>query len=459
VFRAVGGAARLAGVGIAALAGAAALAVREFTKQEDAERSLTAALQNQGQATEDNIRRIQEYASELQKATTIGDEAAVEIMSMGLNMGIQASRIEEATTAAVGLSRAYKIELRAAMLLVARASQGQTQMLTRYGIILDSAMSPQERFNALLKIGAANFGLAEAEAGTMSGRLAQARNSFGDLLETFGGAIVRGLHLTERFRQLSKGLDDLRQRLDSENTLQNWAEGANRALDVTASLIRDIFAGGELRATAFRDLGDLVRAAFSDAGNALLTILTQGAAFVGGLIADGFKTAVTDYFAVKKEAEAAFEAKSTPLERTLLGPSGQKAAIAQEASRIRAERAAAAGRSSVQAAIQAGVLSGQSRTGAALRAIARARGVDSVSATPSAVAPGTAPAVAGPLGGGEGGSGRFNQIDLGRVFEMAYERGGRADPQIAKLDEIKNEMEGVKDMLGKVFRVTEEGAA
>jgi hypothetical protein len=67
--------------------------------------------------------------------------------------------------------------------------------------------------------------------------------------------------------------------------------------------------------------------------------------------------------------------------------------------------------------------------------------------------------VAGPLGGGEGGSGRFNQIDLGRVFEMAYERGGRADPQIAKLDEIKNEMEGVKDMLGKVFRVTEEGAA
>jgi hypothetical protein len=56
VFRAVGGAARLAGVGIAALAGAAALAVREFTKQEDAERSLTAALQNQGQATEDHGR-------------------------------------------------------------------------------------------------------------------------------------------------------------------------------------------------------------------------------------------------------------------------------------------------------------------------------------------------------------------------------------------------------------------
>ena len=55
VFRAVGGAARLAGVGIAALAGAAALAVRAFTKQEDAEAALTAALQRQGQATQENI--------------------------------------------------------------------------------------------------------------------------------------------------------------------------------------------------------------------------------------------------------------------------------------------------------------------------------------------------------------------------------------------------------------------
>src|SRR5690606_38370605 len=112
-------------------------------------------------------------------------------MSLGASLGrLSGEQLQEATRAAVGLSRRLKIDTTAAMRLVARAAVGDTAQLRRYGIVLEENLTPQEKFNELLNIGAESFVLAEGEAKTFGGRMQQVKNSLGDLMEDVGRQIA-----------------------------------------------------------------------------------------------------------------------------------------------------------------------------------------------------------------------------------------------------------------------------
>jgi hypothetical protein len=168
----------------------ATISVKAFAEEEDALNRLQAALANTGSVTDGAMERYRAFASEVQKATVYGDELIIGTMAYGHNLGIQASQLEDAAKAAAGLAAKYRLDLQTAMMLLGRASQGNTMMLKRYGITLDDTLTPQEKFNQLLKIGASNFGLAEAEARTTSGQLKQLKNQFGDLQEEIGAALA-----------------------------------------------------------------------------------------------------------------------------------------------------------------------------------------------------------------------------------------------------------------------------
>jgi hypothetical protein len=112
-------------------------------------------------------------------------------MAYAKNLGVTTNKLEEATTAAIGLAAKYRLDLKTAFMLVGRASKGQTQMLTRYGIVLDESLTAQEKFNAILKIGADNFYLAEAAAKETKGAIIQLKNEWGDLQEQIGEKYIR----------------------------------------------------------------------------------------------------------------------------------------------------------------------------------------------------------------------------------------------------------------------------
>jgi hypothetical protein len=164
--------------------------VRAFMVQEEATNALSAALRNIGANAELAMPSLKKFAGEIQKQTVYGDEAIEKMMAYGLNLGINADQIKAATTAAAGLAAKYGIDLSSAMQLVGRASQGQTQMLARYGIILQDGLTKEEKFNELLRIGADNFGLATAQTDTLSGKLSQLSNIWGDLKEGIGAVLV-----------------------------------------------------------------------------------------------------------------------------------------------------------------------------------------------------------------------------------------------------------------------------
>lgn len=148
---------------------------------------------------------LKNFTSELQSATIYGDDFLMDQMAIGINMGITSDKIKEATKAAIGLAERYRIDIKTAMQLVARAGNGQTSMLTRYGIVLDESLSKQDKFNAVLKLGADGFKIAEEKAATFGGRLKQQGETWGDLKEEIG----RFLGNLFRFKELSVWFRDL----------------------------------------------------------------------------------------------------------------------------------------------------------------------------------------------------------------------------------------------------------
>jgi hypothetical protein len=160
-----------------------------FGEQEQAIAKLNQALQDLGAGGQ--LAGMQAYAAELQKLTTVGDEAALGMMQLGASIGrLSGEQLKKATQAAIGFSKAYGMELNAAMLLVAKAAQGNSEALSRYGIQLDKGLSDQEKFNEVLRRGAEAFRVAEAEAGTYSGRMAQLKNALGDVREEIGARLA-----------------------------------------------------------------------------------------------------------------------------------------------------------------------------------------------------------------------------------------------------------------------------
>ena len=114
--------------------------LKAFMEQENAVNAYSSALRNLGFEYQARTREANAFASEMQKITKYGDEMTVSAMAQGIKLGIDPSQIQQATKAAMVMAEKYGMDLPSAMMLLGRASQGQTQMLTRYGIVLDETL-------------------------------------------------------------------------------------------------------------------------------------------------------------------------------------------------------------------------------------------------------------------------------------------------------------------------------
>lgn len=162
--------------------------------QEEAVSSLNAALRNTGLNVDLVSPKLQAYAAELQRITRYGDEQIISGTALAQNIGEFAEKtLPDVQKAAVGLAATYKIDLNTAFELIGRASKGQTQTLTRYGIVLDSTGSKEAQFAELLEKGAKGFNVAKEEAESGAGALEQYKNMLGDLQESLGDLLKKAL--------------------------------------------------------------------------------------------------------------------------------------------------------------------------------------------------------------------------------------------------------------------------
>lgn len=175
------------------LVSAAMVAEDAFQVQEAAVIKLNAALKTTGQFSESTSQDLQDFASELQGITTVGDETAIQLEQIAINAGLSADESKRATQDAIGLSKAFGIDVTAAIKATTNAQQGNFDLLNRYIPAVKNTKDETEKAAVAQRALADAFEIAKAEALTSIGVEQQLNNAIGDSQEIVGSYVTAAL--------------------------------------------------------------------------------------------------------------------------------------------------------------------------------------------------------------------------------------------------------------------------
>lgn len=174
--------------------------------QREAESKLNAVLQSTGHAAGFTLEELKKMASGLQDVTTFGDETILTGMSiLATFKNIQGEGFERTTKAALDMSTILGTDLKSSMIMLGKALNDPAQglsALSRAGVTFSETQ--KENIKGLIEMGLVTEaqtlmleelesqfgGAAEAAGGPFDKALKQLKNTFGDLLEEIGFAIV-----------------------------------------------------------------------------------------------------------------------------------------------------------------------------------------------------------------------------------------------------------------------------
>lgn len=176
-----------------------------FGQQERVEIGLAAAIEATGRNVDRILPKYRELATEIQGLTEVGDEQALGLMAVAKQMGVQEAQMQATIEGAIGLSKAFNLDLTMATRAASAAVQGQTSLLTRYIPMLSDVASESERTAMVQQAMAAGFAQAKAEAEGFAGQQAQIKNELGDVKEQLGAifapAMLEGMRMLLRISQ------------------------------------------------------------------------------------------------------------------------------------------------------------------------------------------------------------------------------------------------------------------
>lgn len=203
--------------------------VQAWSEQESAVAKLNQSMKSAGTFSEEASRGLQEYAGQLQRTTNFADENLISSMALASSYGFTASQVKGLTQAAADLAVKFGIDLNTATLMVAKAANGSTDQLGRFGIRLRETNDPAQRFaDTLAAVSGAAGGAAAAQLDTYAGKVQQLGLRWGEVKETVGGALIP---------PLVKVLDLTLQAFDAASRLyQAWSGLPNVVRAVTSPL-------------------------------------------------------------------------------------------------------------------------------------------------------------------------------------------------------------------------------
>lgn len=216
----------LAAAGIvAALTGAAVGLGKMAADAEAPWARLDQQLKNAGYNSASLRSEIETLGRSLQDVTRYADGPTVEVMStlVGITQdyGESLKNVELVYDVAIG----QQIDFSSAAQLVGRVMEGNTQILSRFGITVeegaDGVAVLRERFG----------GLARADAQTLAGAVAQVRNEISGLVETFAKAVVQSADFQAGVARVR---DEVRRATewvaDNEDQIGEWVRSVRDAI-------------------------------------------------------------------------------------------------------------------------------------------------------------------------------------------------------------------------------------
>jgi hypothetical protein len=160
-------------------------------EQERASVQLAQAMLTAGTYTEKAYQHNLDYASSLQKITTYTDEEIIAAQQSFIIFGIHGRMLDDLTRASLDLATAKGMDLASAANLVAKSVGSETNVLSRYGVVVDGAAGSIRRQNdALNGLTKLYSGQASAAADTYLGQMTVLKNRLGEIEEKFGQAVI-----------------------------------------------------------------------------------------------------------------------------------------------------------------------------------------------------------------------------------------------------------------------------
>ncbi len=215
--------------------------------QEQAEKKLEVAL---GKVN----KQLLNQASALQKVTTFGDEAIIEVQALIGSFVKDEEAIKKATKATLDLAAAKGMDLKSAGDLVSKTLGSSTNSLSRYGIEVTGAAGSTKRLESLTQNIATLFGgQAAAAADTLGGRVQQMTNAFGDANESLGKVFAPTImKLSKFFKETAEAASEFLLTFSEtplERTIRQLGEMGKDTKDLEVTLL------GIKNIKAFEEMG------------------------------------------------------------------------------------------------------------------------------------------------------------------------------------------------------------
>tara|TARA_R110000868_G_scaffold296861_6_gene557241 strand:- start:3300 stop:5003 length:1704 start_codon:yes stop_codon:yes gene_type:complete len=153
---------------------------------------------------------MQDFASQMQKLTGVGDEVTIGLMSQAAEMGFATGAINDATKAAIGLSDVTGKGLEQSLSDVKAALQGNFDAFIGLNPQIMYMRTNQEKLAAVMKIAGQGLNDQSKNMLTVEGSGKRATGAFGDLLESISAILapVRVL-INAGLQQLSESLQSV----------------------------------------------------------------------------------------------------------------------------------------------------------------------------------------------------------------------------------------------------------
>lgn len=180
----------------ASIAGFAAKALSSYAESETAQNSMAAAFRAFGEEVDVNTARVLASAKAIQSETGVSDEAVVSMAARLRMLGVQSSKLDEATRATIGL-KAAGMEEEAAAKALALAYSGNYTQLGRYIPALRNANTESEKAAILADFVARGYSQQQAKLETVAGQWGLLKERVGDVWEEVGRAIEQNGALTK----------------------------------------------------------------------------------------------------------------------------------------------------------------------------------------------------------------------------------------------------------------------
>lgn len=214
--------------------------IKAAAEADQVVQKLNVSLASTGEFSKEASQEIQKYASEIQKTTTLSDDAVLSAFALAKSFGITNDEAKKLTNAAINLAAATDKDVNAAITELGGTLSGAVGRLGKLGTEFKGLTEESLKSGKAIELVQKRFdGFAEAMTNTFSGATAQAKNAFGELQEAIGKSTTQNPHVIALIKALSTALLDLAETIDGnrEGLSKFRSDTIRFAIDFTGALL------------------------------------------------------------------------------------------------------------------------------------------------------------------------------------------------------------------------------